>query len=195
VSTLADSFVRASDAERLAGAILEPSGARWSRTQAVVRLVASLAHTVELRDREVLLAAAWLHDIGSEPALHDSGFAPLDGARHLEQLGWSLRLCGLVAHHTGDRPLFHAHWLDAELDTYPFEVSPVSDALTYADRQVESPGLPPELRSPFTIGAHHLATSASFSSVRPVLQPVDPAWAAHLQDIDDRVDRRIEVCG
>lgn len=38
-------------------------------------------------DRDLLVAAAWLHDIGYAPELRDTGFHPLDGARHLEALG------------------------------------------------------------------------------------------------------------
>jgi hypothetical protein len=52
-------------------------------------------------ERETLIAAAWLHDIGYAPALAKTGFHPLDGARHLEALGVDRRLCCLVAHHSG----------------------------------------------------------------------------------------------
>ncbi|MFD6855509.1 HD domain-containing protein [Streptomyces diastaticus] len=52
-------------------------------------------------DRDLLVAAAWLHDIGYAPELRDTGSHPLDGARHLESLGAPARLVRLVAHHSG----------------------------------------------------------------------------------------------
>jgi HD superfamily phosphodiesterase len=48
----------------------------------------------------VLIAAAYLHDIGYAPTLARTGFHPLDGAVHLRELGEE-RLAGLVAHHSG----------------------------------------------------------------------------------------------
>jgi hypothetical protein len=45
-------------------------------------VAASLALT-----REVLVAAAWVHDIGYAPELLATGFHPLDGARYLTGLG------------------------------------------------------------------------------------------------------------
>ena len=51
-------------------------------------------------DRALLVAAAYLHDIGYAPELEDTGFHPLDGARWLRAHGHE-RLAGLVAHHSG----------------------------------------------------------------------------------------------
>ena len=49
----------------------------------------------------VVEAAAWLHDIGYASALADTGFHPLDGARHLRDTRFGDReLWTLVAHHT-----------------------------------------------------------------------------------------------
>jgi hypothetical protein len=49
-------------------------------------------------DREILVAAAWLHDIGYAPGLAETGFHPLDGARWLRTAGFGDRLAGLVAY-------------------------------------------------------------------------------------------------
>jgi HD superfamily phosphodiesterase len=46
------------------------------------------------------MAAAYLHDIGYVPTLARTRFHPLDGARHLRELGEE-RLVGLVAYHSG----------------------------------------------------------------------------------------------
>lgn len=85
-------------------------------------------------DVDALVSAAWLHDIGYAPALVDSGFHPLDGARYLRSIGAPDRLCRLVANHT-------SAWVEAEArglgrvlaEEFPAEHSPVADTLTYAD--------------------------------------------------------------
>ena len=58
------------------------------------------------RRPELLIAAAYLHDIGYAPELEDTGFHPLDGARWLRAQGQE-RLACLVAHHSGA-------WFEAE---------------------------------------------------------------------------------
>ena len=50
----------------------------------------------------LLVAAAWLHDIGYAPTLAATVFHPLDGARHLRALGHE-RLARLVAYHSSAR--------------------------------------------------------------------------------------------
>jgi hypothetical protein len=77
-------------------------------------------------ERDLLVATAWLHDIGYAPELRQTGFHPLDGARHLESVGAPARLVQLVAHHSGAI-------YEAELAVYEREDSPVLDALIFAD--------------------------------------------------------------
>lgn len=49
---------------------------------------AELAAAVPPEDRELLVTAAWLHDIGYAEAVVDTGFHPVDGARYLRGRGW-----------------------------------------------------------------------------------------------------------
>ena len=49
---------------------------------------------------DVLVSAAWLHDIGYAPDVLESGFHPLDGARYLAGLGAPERVVNLVARHS-----------------------------------------------------------------------------------------------
>ncbi len=70
-------------ARRLAGELLGELGDRWRHSEAVADRAATAAPAVEAGDRPVLVAAAWLHDIGYAPILRRSGFHPLDGAWHL----------------------------------------------------------------------------------------------------------------
>ena len=86
---------------------------------------------VDLPDRSVLIAAAYLHDIGHAPELA-SGFHPLDGARWLQEQGFD-RLAGLVAHHTGAVFEADARGLAQAMARFQDERSAVSDALTYSD--------------------------------------------------------------
>ncbi|MFG1602751.1 HD domain-containing protein [Actinoplanes sp. NPDC049265] len=109
---------------------------RWRHTIGVARRAEHAGATVDPAESEVLEAAAWLHDIGYAPELRDSGFHPLDGARHLAATGWSDRIAGLVGHHSAAFCVAEVRGLAAELARFPHEVSPVSDALTYADQTV-----------------------------------------------------------
>ncbi len=90
-------------AELIASELLrEPLPRRWAHSQGVVVAARGLASAFG-EDADVLIAAAWLHDIGYAPVLADqgTGFHPLDGARHLrDALNADGLLCRLVAHHS-----------------------------------------------------------------------------------------------
>lgn len=87
-------------AEETARTILEtPLPRRWAHTQGVAAQARSLAPILG-HDTGLLIAAAFLHDIGDTPDLIDSGI-PLDGARYLSDTTQaSDMLCRLVAHHS-----------------------------------------------------------------------------------------------
>src|SRR3954452_16475569 len=99
----ADRFVSVKRARRLAKHLLRKSIERWKHSQGVARRAVELAVTVNPADRRLLIAAAWLHDIGYAPALRQTGFHPLDGALYLRKHKWDQRLVALVAHHSGAR--------------------------------------------------------------------------------------------
>ena len=112
---------------------------RWLHTQGVATRAAELATTVAPEDRSVLIAAAWLHDIGYSPALRDTGFHPLDGGLYLRAGGWDGRLAALVAHHSGARFVPVERGFGMMMAEFDFEDGVVSDALTYADQTVGPP--------------------------------------------------------
>lgn len=116
------------------------NGDRWRHTSAVAARTAELFDTVDPADRDVLVAAAWLHDIGYGGLARQTGFHPLDGARLLDRRGWPGRISALVAHHSGAGLVAQVVGLAEQLDAYPDERSPVSDALTYADQTVGACG-------------------------------------------------------
>lgn len=106
---------------------------RWRHVAAVAERAESLAAT-SLEDGQVLVSAAWLHDIGYATALTDTGFHPLDGARHLRRIGFDARVTALVAHHSYAEIEAALRGLSAELSSeFPNERTIISDALCACD--------------------------------------------------------------
>jgi putative nucleotidyltransferase with HDIG domain len=120
--------------------ILYSNPDRLAHSQAAARHAELLALAVDQESAPLLVAAAWLHDIGYAPALRDTGYHPIDGARHLHSLGWPPAICNLVAHHSGARFVARILHLDRQLEAYPFSQDAVSDALTVADQTIGPKG-------------------------------------------------------
>lgn len=114
--------------------ILDSDPARLAHSQAAARRAEFLTLAVEPECAPLLVAAAWLHDIGYAPGLRGTGFHPIDGARHLQTIGWPPAICNLVAHHSGARFVAKVLRLDRQLEAFPFSEDAVSDALTVADQ-------------------------------------------------------------
>ena len=107
---------------------------RWRHVQAVAIKADRISTGLSVMDSEILVASAWLHDIGYAPELTLTELHALDGARFLRARGFPERVCGLVAHHScatfeaAERGL--AEDLAAEFSD---EHTAVTDALWYAD--------------------------------------------------------------
>jgi hypothetical protein len=114
--------------------------ARWRHVQAVAAKAATLAPAYGA-DGDLLIAAAWLHDIGYAPSLAATGFHPLDGARFVAGLGAG-RTAGLVAHHSGAAIEAELRGLAKELADFPDERGPVRDALWACDMTTSPLGEP-----------------------------------------------------
>jgi putative nucleotidyltransferase with HDIG domain len=122
------------EAQTLARELLEPLGNRWAHVQAVAVRAEELGPAVETEDsRQLLVVAAWLHDIGYSPDLRRSGCHQIDGARYLTSHGFPARLCALVAHHSAATFEARERRLLSELNAWPREEGPVADALWMAD--------------------------------------------------------------
>lgn len=111
--------------------LLRPLGDRWAHSRAVAAAACEVA-AIDVVDGEVLVAAAYLHDIGYAPELHVTGHHGIDGALYLQAIGCP-RLAGLVAHHSGCGAEAAARGLDKELAGFPHEMSATADALTFCD--------------------------------------------------------------
>lgn len=106
---------------------------RWTHVTGVADAARRVATILPPEDRDTLVAAAWLHDIGYADDLIDTGFHPLDGARFLAAQGAPARVCALVAHHSGAAAVAGELGLAAELAAFEDERTAVRDALWYCD--------------------------------------------------------------
>jgi putative nucleotidyltransferase with HDIG domain len=190
------------EAEALATRLLRGDPERLAHSRGVARRAEVLALTVPSAQRAVLVSAAWLHDIGYSLSVQQTGFHPVDGARHLRRLGWPTLVQDLVAHHSGSRFIATVRSLEASLTEFTFVEDALSDALTVADQTVGPGGRPAPVeermadmlrrhgpdspnalaharRQPYLIAAAHRVVARSGSrgqSLRPyriLLEPPD----------------------
>jgi hypothetical protein len=119
-------------AARQAELMLSGMGDRWRHVQGVAVKAHLVGQAFEGDDREHLVAAAHLHDVGYAPGLQVTGLHQLDGAMYLRSLGHE-RLAGLVAHHSEARFELGLRGYTSALDEYLRETSSVSAALIYCD--------------------------------------------------------------
>jgi hypothetical protein len=108
---------------------------RWRHVRGVGLTAERLSKALfweNTRDRDVLVAAGYVHDIGYAPGLKRTGLHQLDGAKFIRKLG-DYRLAGLVAHHSEARFEIGLRGYEEELSEYPRENTRVYDALVYCD--------------------------------------------------------------
>jgi len=137
---------------------------RWRHVQGVAAKATTVTHVVPPEDRGLLVAAAWLHDIGYAPGIADTDLHALDGARWLLRQGQSPRLASLVAHHSC--ALFEAEergLADVLAAEFEQEHSLTADALWYADMTTGPDGNPVDVLSRLAevsdrYGPDHLVT-------------------------------------
>jgi hypothetical protein len=107
---------------------------RWKHVLGVAANAAALAATLPEEDRAVLVDAAWLHDVGYAPAVVDTGFHALDGARWLRRQSIGPRIAALVAYHSCATYEATERGLAEPLCTeFEAEESPTADLLWYVD--------------------------------------------------------------
>lgn len=113
---------------------------RWAHVQGVADRAPLAEVLFNEGDRELLVAAALLHDVGYAPKIAYTGFHPLDGARHLRELGADERLTALVAHHSCAYLEAELRGLSAELAVWVDEETALRDALWWADMTTSPDG-------------------------------------------------------
>lgn len=157
---------------------------RWSHTVGVARRAERLCAAVGEAEREVVVAAAWLHDVGYAEPLRDTGFHPLDGARHLDRRDWPARIAALVAHHSGACFVARARGLEPELAWYEREESGVADLLTYADQTVGPGGVRMDVHTRIADMLRRHGPGSANALVHHLRGP-------HLLAVAGRVERRL----
>jgi len=124
---------RAAEAQSLARHLLGHDPRRLRHVAGTARAAGFVAaHVTEVHE-DVILAAAWLHDIGHAGHLVRSGFHPLDGALYLREAGWDEDVVGLVAHHSHSRVVADHLGIGSELALFEAVDSLDADTLTFAD--------------------------------------------------------------
>lgn len=172
------------EAEDLARALLAGLGDRWAHTQGVAAAADRAGAGLPTADRQALVSAAWLHDIGYAPSCVRSGFHALDGARELLDRGFSAKLAGLVAHHSMSGYEATARGLDDDLAQFPVEDGPVADALAWADMTTDPQGRP---TNPDDRIAEILDRYPAGDPVHVAIQAAAPDIVAAVQRTEDRL--------
>jgi hypothetical protein len=137
-----DRMNQADWAEELARMLLEiPLPPRWAHVQGVAARARTVVPILG-EDADLLEAAAWLHDIGYSPALVETGFHPIDGARYLRDAHQADPvLCSLVAHHSYAVIEAEERGLAGELTReFPPASLILGDALAYCDMTTDPGG-------------------------------------------------------
>ncbi|WP_433530611.1 HD domain-containing protein [Micromonospora sp. CA-263727] len=175
-------------AQQLAGELLDSPALveRWAHVQGVGRRAAELSVTVQPAERNLLVAAAWLHDIGYAPGLAATGLHSLDGARYLRQHGYAPQLVGLIAHHTCARFEAAERGLADQLEDYPLDDGPLMDALVTADLTIGPQGQRLDVGERIE---EILRRYPSQSPVHRAIQHAAPVLRAHVRRTLARLDR------
>jgi HD superfamily phosphodiesterase len=128
----------------------------WLHAQGTARRAEEIAPVVSPLDRQALICAAWLHDVGNCAVAVRTGFHPVDGALYLAEAGWPSNVVALVAHHCEARITAAALEMGAELERFGREDGALNDALIYADMLVGQDGRRVSLRRRLDeIGSRH----------------------------------------
>jgi hypothetical protein len=114
---------------------------RWEHVQGVADKAERVSASLALSG-DVLVSAAWLHDVGYAPELLSTGFHPLDGARYLAGVGVPERVVNLVARHSNAILEAELRGIGDLVAVFPDEGGPLRDALWYCDLTTSPDGRP-----------------------------------------------------
>jgi hypothetical protein len=115
---------------------------RWRHVRGVAARAASL-DVGDAATRSLLVSAAWLHDVGYASPLVETGFHPIDGARHLRRMAADEALVNLVAHHSCASVEASLRGLaDVLASEFPRDDSLPHDELCFCDQTTSPDGDP-----------------------------------------------------
>ena len=121
------------------GFLAEALPRRWRHTQGVYRAAEEVG-ALMVEQSGPLRRAAILHDIGYVPAIAETGFHALDGARYLRSVGVDPRVVNLVAHHSCALIEAEERGLAVALAEFPIDLCHLADALIFCDLTVSPDG-------------------------------------------------------
>lgn len=124
---------QATRAQALARTLLRHDPRRLNHSAGAARAAAYAALSLRTVSADVVIAAAWLHDIGYAPDLVETGFHPVDGAAFLRDDGWDDQIVRLVAHHSFSRVTAAFYGADTALSRFAPVDGLICDVLTFAD--------------------------------------------------------------
>ncbi len=153
---------------------------RWKHTAGVAQLAGEVATEFGMVAGP-LVAAAYLHDIGYSPAAADTGFHPLDGARHLHALGLPDTVVRLVAHHTTADAEACERWLGDALAEYPPAPEDLAEVLLYSDMHVGPAG------EQFTMEERIAEIHSRYAEASPARRALD-RYREHIEAVDRRIE-------
>lgn len=147
---------------------------RWAHTAGVARRAQQVARVLPVEERDLLVAAAWVHDIGYAAELVDTGLHSLDGARYLQRAGLDRRVCGLVAHHSGASAVAELTGMASRLAEFGDERGRLRDALWYSDMTTSPDG-------------HPTTVEERLAEIRRRRGPEDPVVRALAINVEERL--------
>ena len=119
------------EAEQLATRLLADLPVRLAHVRGVAGIASEIADRAPIS--ELVVSAAWLHDIGYARPLAQTGFHALDGARYLASRGAPGVVVSLVAYHSGARYEAVERGMDESLARFAAPAERDLDILTLAD--------------------------------------------------------------
>jgi hypothetical protein len=138
---IAGRSLRVVESWSLAARLLEGSlPRRWAHSRGVFRQADVVSVGLAPMDREVLAAAALLHDVGYAPEVVRTGFHPLDGALYLKALGVDSQVVSLVAHHSCADVEAELRCLGDELRAFPEGAVDLGERLIFCDMTTSPDG-------------------------------------------------------
>lgn len=157
---------------------------RWAHVQGVALQAEMVSRALTREDGSVLVAAAYLHDVGYGSQLVACGAHQIDGAAMVRSQG-AERIARLVAHHSEAKYELSMRGFGETLATYEEERSSVSDCLTYCDLTTAPDG------QVVTVGQRLAEIEDRFSGglVVDALRRAKPALLAAV----DRTEARLRV--
>ena len=161
---------------------------RWAHVQGVAGLASRVGRALLTdRERELLVAAALLHDIGYASPLVDSGYHPLDGARFLTRERAPARVANLVAQHSGAAFVARLRGLADELAAFPDERTALRDALWHCDMHTDPAG------EPITFDARIADIRVRHGAGSYLVRALDSGMLAARHDAVHRTELRLDA--